>query len=343
MERLSKNGLDLIKLAADKVKGVWGKAFLASLIYVAPLIALCFIPFAGWAISIACFGYLTLGFINYMQQLLKGENPSLKVLFVQKEFAQAILLGIIMAVGVMVGTLLFVVPGVLVIAFYSLSLFVLNEERIVNVTDTLNVAARKMHRNKTAMFAYKVIFYLFYALVGVAALVGMLFAVALYDSAAAWAIVLGVSVMLVAIVLVAIITIYFYAANVIFYSEIVRPVVVTDYALTSEQVKPAPVADTFTEIPVEEGIVAEDAPAAEVKEAPATEEVKPAPAKKPAAKKATTTAKTSTAKKASTTKTASKATTTKTTAAKKATATTTKAAAAKKPAAKKTTTTKTTK
>ncbi len=313
MEKLSKNGLDLIRLAANKVKGVWGKAFLASLIYVAPLIALCFIPYAGWAISIACFGYLTLGFINYMQQLLKGENPSLKVLFVQKEFSQAILLGIIMAVGVMVGTLLFIVPGVLVIAFYSLSLFVLNEERIVNVTDTLNVCARKMHKNKTAMFAYKVIFYLFYALIGVAALVGMLFSVALFDNYAVWSVILGIAVMLVAIVVIAIITIYFYAANVVFYSEIVRPVVVTDYSLTSEQVKPAPVADTFTEIPAE-------APAAEEvkeevkEEAPATVEAKPA-AKKPAAKKATT-AKTSTAKKASTTKTTSK-----TTAAKKTTTT----------------------
>lgn len=316
MERLSKNGLDLIRLSAGKLKGVWGKAFLASLIYVAPLIALCFIPYAGWAISIACFGYLTLGFINYMQQLLKGENPSLKVLFVQKEFSQAILLGIIMAVGVMVGTLLFIIPGVLVITFYSLSLFVLNEERIVNVTDTLNVAARKMHKNKTAMFAYKVIFYLFYALVGVAALVGMLFATAMFETQAVWAVVLGCAVMLVAIVLVAIITVYFYAANVVFYSEIVRPVVVTDYSLTSEQVKSAPVADTFTEIPVEEGIVVDENKPAEVKEevkaeVPA-EEVKPAPAKKPAAKKATTTKAGTTTKKASTgTKTAAKTSTAK--------------------------------
>lgn len=332
MERISKNGLDLIRISTSKLKGVWGKAFLAALIYVTPLIALCAIPYAGWAISIACFGYLTLGFINYMQQLLKGENPSLKVLFVQKEFAQAILLGIIMAVGVIVGTLLFIIPGVLVIAFYSLSLFVLNEERIVNVTDTLNVAARKMNKNKTAMFAYKVIFYLFYALVGVAALVGLLFAASMFETQMVWAIILAVAVVLVAIVLIAIITVYFYAANVVFYSEIVRPVVVTDYALTSEQKQPEVKADTFTEIPVEQGIVVEDkkaeAKAEKTAEAPVAE-VKAAPAKKPAAKKSTTTAKAGTTAKKSTTTTAAKST-----AAKPAAAKTTST----KPAAKKTTT-----
>lgn len=302
MEKTSKNGLDLIRISAGKLKGVWGKAFLAALIYVTPLIALCAIPYAGWAISIALFGYLTLGFINYMQKLLKGENPKLSVLFVQPEFAQAIFLGIIMAVGVIVGTILFIIPGILMIGYYSLSLFVLNEERIVNVTDTLNVAARKMNGNKTGLFAYKVIFYLFYALVGAATLVGLLFIAKLYETQMALAIVLGVVLVLVAIVLISIITIYFYAANVVFYDEIVRPVEVKGYELTSE--KEANIA----EVKVEE-VKAENAQ----EPAPAEEnaDVKIA-VEKPATKKATTT------------KTAAKKSTTKATTAKKAPSKTTK-------------------
>ena len=322
MENLSKNGLDLIRISAKRLTGVWGKAFLASLIYVAPLIALCLIPYAGWAVSIALFGYLTLGYINYMQQLMGGKNPSLKVLFVQKEFSQAILIGIIMAVGTIVGTLLFIIPGILVIAYYSLSLFILNEERIVNVTDTLNVTAREMVGHKTAMFAYKVIFYLFYALVGVATVLGMLFVANLYATNAALAIVLGIVIMLACIVLLALITTYFYAANVVFYAEIILPLE-EGYVLTSE-VKVAPVVKK--EEAVAEAPATEEAPAEEVAPAPAAEEVKPAPAKKPAAKKTTTT-KTTTAK---------KATTTKSTAAKKPAAKST--TATKKPAAKKTTT-----
>lgn len=320
MENLSKNGLDLIRISAKRLTGVWGKAFLASLIYVAPLIALCLIPYAGWAVSIALFGYLTLGYINYMQQLMGGKNPSLKVLFVQKEFSQAILIGIIMAVGTIVGTLLFIIPGILVIAYYSLSLFILNEERIVNVTDTLNVTAREMVGHKTAMFAYKVIFYLFYALVGVATVLGMLFVANLYAANATLAIVLGIVIMLACIVLLALITTYFYAANVVFYAEIILPLE-EGYVLTSE-VKVAPVVKKEA---VAEAPATEEAPAEEVAPAPAAEEVKPAPAKKPAAKKTTTTKKSTTAKSTAAKKPAAKSTT-----------------ATKKPAAKKTTTKTTT-
>ena len=69
MEKESKNGLDLIRISADKLKGSWGRVFLATLIYVAPLVLFCLIPYAGWAISVALFGYLTIGYINFMQVL----------------------------------------------------------------------------------------------------------------------------------------------------------------------------------------------------------------------------------------------------------------------------------
>lgn len=303
MEKTSKNGLDLIRISAKKLKGVWGKAFLATLIYVTPLIALCAIPYAGWVISIALFGYLTLGYLNYMQKLIKGENPKLSVLFAQPEWAQAILLGIIMAVGTIVGLLLFIIPGVLMIGYYSLSLFVLNEERITNVTDTLNVAARKMNGNKTGLFAYKVIFYLFYALVGAATIVSLLFISALYETQVVLAVVLGVVAVLIAIVLISIITIYFYAANVVFYDEIIRPVEVSDYELISEKKEET----KAEEVKPEENVVE----AVEVKSEESTVE-KPKITRKSTAAKSTN--KTSTKAKSSTTK---KSTTTKKTTTKK--------------------------
>ena len=283
MNNKSKNGLDLIKISAGKINGAWGKVFLATLIYIAPLVLFCAIPYAGWAISFALFGYLTLGYINYMQQIVAGQNPSLKVLFVQREYVQAMLLGIIMAVGVTVGIVLFIIPAILVIGYYSLSLFVLNEEKIVNVTDTLNVAARKMNGHKTAMFAYKVIFYLGYALIGTASIIGMLFVVELFATKLALGIVLAIVLALVAIAVISIITMYLYAANVVFYDEIIRPTVVEDYTLKSEA----------QEAKAEETVEAEkEEVVEEVKEE--VKEEKPAP-KKTTTKK-TTTKKTTTKK-----------------------------------------------
>ena len=210
----------------------------------------------------------------------------------------AIMVGIIIAIGTMLGLLLFIVPGILVIGYYSMSLFVLNEEKIVNVTDTLNVAARQMNGNKTALFAYKVVYYLFYVLVGAVSAVCEMFISGLYTSNLALGVVLTILLVLVSIVLFTIITMYFYASNCVFYEEVVRKAEVTDYQLKSEKnvIKMEDVAkaeETNTEAKVEE----------KVEETAKTEEkveksVKKTPAKKTTAKKSTTTtAKKTTAKK----------------------------------------------
>jgi hypothetical protein len=189
------------------------------------------------------------------------------------------------------------------IGYYSLALFVLNEEKIASVTDTLNVCARKMIGNKTAMFAYKVIFYLGYALVGTATIIAMMFIAELYATLLALGIVLTVVLAVVSISLLALITMYMYAANVVFYDEIVRPTVVEEYSVKA----PAPAEEAKVEAPAEE--VKEDV---EVKEE-VKKEVKKAPAKKTTTTKkpASTTATKTTATKTTTTKTTTKKTTTK--------------------------------
>ena len=299
MENQSKNGLDLIRISASKLKGAWGRVFLASLIYIAPLVLFCLIPYAGWAISVALFGYLTLGYLNFMQQTLKGNNPSFKVLFVQPEYFPAIMLGIIMAVGTLLGLVLFIVPGVLMIGYYSMSLFVLNEERISNVTDTLNVTARQMNGNKTALFAYKVVFYLFYVLVAAVAAICALFISGLYASHLALGVVLTIVLVLAVIVLFAIITMYFYSANCMFYEEVVSKVDYSDYQLKTEKTVNAETTESTEKVvettepkveEVKENTEVEAEPKEEVVEEKAEEKVeeKPKTAKKTTAKKTTT-------------------------------------------------------
>ena len=333
MDRTSKNGLDLIGIAGGKLNKCWGRAFLATLMYVTPLILLLFVPYAGWAVSILIFGWLTNGYISYMKKLLNNENPSFAIIFTTvKEFAQATLIGVIMCVGTILGSLIFIVPGIMIIGYYSMSLFVLDEEAITGVSDSLNLASKKMEGNKTAMFAYKVIYYLLYVIVGLAFAIAFLFIAKLYSTQQALAICLGILDVIVAIILISIITVYFYASNVVFYNEIVR-----EKQVSYEVKRPVEGTDVKelniveTEPAVTEEVKVEE-PKTEV--APEATEVKKPAAKKPAAKKATTTqtkpaAKTAEAKPATTTK---KAATTKTT-----NTSTAKTSAAKKPATKKTT------
>lgn len=319
MDRTSKHGLDLIGIAASKLKGVWAKAFLGALMYVSPIILLAFIPYCGWALSFAVFGWLTAGYIQFMKQLLRGENPKYTVIFTTvHEFAQATLIGVIMCTGTLLGTVLFIVPGMLMIVFYSLSLYVLNENAITSVADTFNLTARKMHGNKTAMVAYKVVYYLFYLLAGLIALVAFLFIAKLYATNQALAIVLGIIDVVVAIVLIAIVTVYFYASNDVFYAEIVR-----QQQVEYNVIKPVEGAD-LAELNVvpEAEVKAEVVEAAPVEEAKEEVKAEKAPAKKPAAKKPAA-KKAPATKAATTTKTTTKTAATKTTAKKTTTKKTT--------------------
>ncbi len=320
MDRTSKNGLDLIGIAGGKLKGVWGKGFLGTLMYVTPIVALLFVPYVGWALAIAVFGWLTAGYVEFMKGLLSGNNPSYAMIFTTvHEFAQATLIGVILCCGTILGSVIFIVPGIIIIGFYSMSFFVLDEETITSVSDTLNLASMKMEGNKTAMFAYKVIYYLLYVIVALIALIAFIFIARLYATQQALAICLGIVDLLVTLVLLSIVTLYFYASNVVFYNEIVRQTAV-------EYTVKRPVEGTdLTELNITSGNeevkqeVKVEQPKEETKVEEVKAEVKKAPAKKPATK--------APAKKATT---STKSTATKTTEA--------KTEVAKKPAAKKATT-----
>lgn len=297
MDRTSKNGLDLIGIAGSKLKGVWGKGFLGTLMYVTPIIALLFVPYVGWALAIAVFGWLTAGYVSFMKGLLKGDNPSYAMIFTTvHEFAQATLIGVILCCGTILGLVIFIIPGIIIVGFYSMSFFVLDEQAITSVSDTLNLSSMKMEGNKTSMFAYKVIYYLLYVIVALIALVAFIFIARLYDTHQALAICLGVVDLLVSLVLVSIVTLYFYASNVVFYNEIVRQKAV-EYTVK----KPVEGTDLS-----ELNITSANSENTEVKEEVKVEETPVAPVEveeKPAAKKTTTTKTASAPKKAATTKT----------------------------------------
>ncbi len=342
MDRTSKNGLDLIGIAGGKLKGVWGKGFLGTLMYVTPIVALLFVPYVGWALAIAVFGWLTAGYVEFMKGLLSGNNPSYAMIFTTvHEFAQATLIGVILCCGTILGSVIFIVPGIIIIGFYSMSFFVLDEEAITSVSDTLNLASMKMEGNKSYIQQianmlgveineeFKIRPTEYGKVLGCKeidkvfrfdiALIAFIFIARLYATQQALAICLGIVDLLVTLVLLSIVTLYFYASNVVFYNEIVRQTAV-------EYTVKRPVEGTdLTELNITSGNeeakqeVKVEQPKEETKVEEVKAEVKKAPAKKPAtkapAKKATTSAK---------------STATKTTEA--------KTEVAKKPAAKKATT-----
>ena len=289
---MSKNSLDLIGISGSKLTGKKGKAFWGSFFYLLPTLGICAVPYVGWAIGIILFGFLTPGYINFIQQLIKGENPKYDIIFKGKgDIVASIFLGVILAGGMILGTALAIVPGMFFSTYYSMSFFFLNEEEITSAFDSMKKCAKNVAGNATNLFSYKIIFYIYYVII---ALVCVALALAVWGLVkAAWlAIILYVVIAFGFILLTSLCTMFFYAANCVFYEEVIA----------YQEVKKARKANKKMKIEKEEAsteVVPENKVEEKTEEVKPVEENKPVEEDKPVVK---TTKKTSTktTKKAST-------------------------------------------
>ena len=280
MAEVSKNSMDFIKVAGEKVKGKFGKAFLGTLMMVAPLM-LCVFTVYALPLAILFFGVFETGYIRFMRALINGENPSYKLIF--SEFKAPwleIFLGTIMICMFALGTVLAIIPGAILIAYYSMSLFVAEKEGIKDAGVALKETSKKMNGNIAGMFAYKTLFWVFYIITFFLGLIVALFATKLWADHLVIALLVLLADYLVIAVLWSIITVFYHTANELFFAEV----------LTYEEIKKARKASKKVEIISE----TKEAEKEEVKpvEVETVEEENAEPKKEPAKKTATKKGKT---------------------------------------------------
>ncbi len=291
---MSKNSLDLIGSAGFKLAGKKSKAFLGAFFYLLPILGFCAIPYAGWAIGIILFGFLTPGYINFMKLLLDGENPKYDVIFRGKgDIMASIFLGILLAGGMILGSALLIVPGMIFASFYSMSFYFLNEDKITTVFGSMENCAKNMNGNKTNMFAYKVIFYIYYIIIALCCGALAFLVWALCDIL--WLAVIFYIILAIGfILLTSLCTMFLYSANYLFYEEVIAyreakkaraaKTVEKEATKTEVVVEEKPAEEKPAEAPAKKPAEKKPAakkPVAKVADKPATK----APAKKPAAKK----------------------------------------------------------
>lgn len=309
MNQNSKNGLDLIKIAGSKTNKQFGKAFLGSALYMLPLLVLAFVGLVDWQVSIALCSvalfYVCLfaaGYAKFFGKIVRGEEVSIGTIFAPTSgMVTGLFLSLILVVLYAVGFALFIVPAFIIITFYSMSIYFLTEKENASVSEVMKMSSKYMTGKRTAMFAYKIIFYILFAIVITAYVFGM---IAVSKLPIAGAIPAYIGVALLELFLLGILSMYYQASNAVLFEEI---------KVYNENKKSKNKVVKAEEVKVEET-------AAEVKTEEPVEE-KPVEV----AKTRKTTTKSATAKKS--TSTTKKSTTSKSTTAKKSTA--------KKPAAKK--------
>lgn len=293
MEEISKNSIDFIKVAGDKIKGKFGKAFLGTLFMVAPLM-LCVFSIYATPLAILFFGVFQTGYIRFMRALMNGENPSYKLIF--SEFRTPwleIFLGTIMICMFVIGSILVVIPGVILIAYYSMTLFVAEKEKLCDPGVALKETSKKMNGNIASMFAFKTFFWAFFILT---AFLGAMFSII---AAKAWAdykvfaVLFYIFNFLLITVIWSIIKVYYHASCELFFNEMMT---IQEIKKTKKEEKKVEIINEGEAEPKKEEVV-EQPQEAEKEEkvekvAPkktSTKKPSTAPAKKSAEKKATAT------------------------------------------------------
>ena len=237
MERKeSRNGLELIKFGAIRLKGNFGALFLGSLAMVTPLALVFLVPYLisrfteiSWIMSIgvALFailvGPLQMGYIKYFNDAIDGKQPKVSQVYSEFKFSvftlRTIYIALILMVLYIIGGILWIVPAGFAISFFSMTLFFLEKYKYNKLSDAMTDCARQMVGNRLAMFSYKLIFYFVYALLfGIGALcLGLIFILASDSMLVSYIVTLCSTI--VFIFMYAMVTVYYHSCNQIFFED----------------------------------------------------------------------------------------------------------------------------
>ena len=231
------NGLQLIKVAAKKLRGNFSAVFMGAFAMTTPLILSLFlgillsilfnssIPFTiGLVLFVVFVAPLQMGYMKYFNNVLDGKQPRISEVYSYVKFSahtlRAIYISGLLMIMYIIGGVLWLVPAGFAISFYSMTLFFLQKFEYPRMTVAMKECSKMMIGNRLAMFSYKLIFYLVYMMLFVVA--GLCFALIytlLVDSfMISWLV--AVCSAIVFIFMYTMVTVYFHSCNQIFFEDV---------------------------------------------------------------------------------------------------------------------------
>ena len=174
-KRVSRNIGDLMLLSSKNFFKTFGRGMLGTLVFILPFLicgamALAIRALRAYVtfglIAVVIYAPMHVGYIKYCNSLYNGEKPS--VLAVFKGFASkyvvvTALFSIILVLLYALGLALFVVPVLVVIAFFSMSTFYIAKYDCH--LEVFKTCFNRMKRNRITMLSYKAVFYLLFLMI----------------------------------------------------------------------------------------------------------------------------------------------------------------------------------
>ncbi len=119
---------DLMTNAREILRGRWGDAIAACIVYLAILMILSIVPVLGSIASIIVAGPMTLGLYLFFIPFMKGETPRMAVIFDGfKSFLDAFIAYLLASIFILLWTLLLIVPGIIAALSYAMIFIIMAE------------------------------------------------------------------------------------------------------------------------------------------------------------------------------------------------------------------------
>ena len=139
MDSLSKTAnRDLMAQARESLRGQWGLAIGAFVIFALILNVVQFVPYIGSIGGIIIIGPMSVGMCIFALALSRNQNPRLPQIFEGfQKFGVALGAYLLMVLFVFLWTLLFIIPGYIAIYAYSQTFYIIAEDNNIGPLEAI--------------------------------------------------------------------------------------------------------------------------------------------------------------------------------------------------------------
>ena len=151
--KIMKDNVELMRNARAALKGKWGLAIATFLVYMLIVGGVGFLHDIASIASIVLAGPMALGAATFSLSLARGEDARFEQIFDGlKDFVNAFATYLLMMLRIILWSLLLIIPGIIAAFSYSMTFYILSEDRTLKSKEAINASREMMDGNKLKLF-----------------------------------------------------------------------------------------------------------------------------------------------------------------------------------------------
>ncbi|MDO9399355.1 MAG: DUF975 family protein [bacterium] len=143
----------LMKMARESLRGKWGIAIGASVIFMVIMTVIQIVPVVGFIAYLAITGPMSVGLIIFFLSLSRNQEVEIGQLFKGFEkFGTSLVACLLMFLFIFLWMLLLIVPGIVAAFAYSMTFYIIADDNSIGAMDAIKKSKEMMNGNKWKLF-----------------------------------------------------------------------------------------------------------------------------------------------------------------------------------------------